>query len=553
MSTHAATHDPSSNYLTDGHTIKSWLLTIDHKRIAWLYLISVSTFFLLGGLFAMMIRLELLTPAGDLMSPDAYNRAFTQHGVIMIFMFLIPGIPAVLGNFLIPIMVGAIDVAFPRLNLLSWYVYMAGSALAAMAIIFGGVDTGWTFYTPLSSTYANGQVMLAALGAFLIGFSSILTGLNFLVTIHTMRAPGLTWGRLPLFVWGSYATALINVLGTPVIAITLLLVGVERLFGFGIFDPALGGDPVLFQHLFWFYSHPAVYIMILPAFGVISELIAAFSRKRIFGYKFIAASSVGIAVLGFLVWAHHMFTTGMSAYAAAVFSAITMLIAVPTAVKVINWTATMYQGSVSWETPMLYAVGFLGLFLIGGLTGVMLATIGFDIHVHDTYFVVSHFHYVMVGGAIMAFLGGLHYWWPKMTGKLYASGLSKLSALFVFLGFNFTFFPQFLLGYMGMPRRYHSYPEEFQVLNVLSSAGAGVLGIGYLLPLLYLTYSLFWGKKAGRNPWGAVGLEWQTTSPPPTLNFDKPPVITEAYDYEHDLIRDHLDQLAGQQQEAPVV
>ena len=375
MSTETATA-PEVNYLNHDWSMRSWLLTLDHKRIAWLYLVTISIFFAIGGLFAMLIRMELLTPQGDMMTADTYNRMFTQHGVVMIFLFLIPSIPAVMGNFLLPIMVGAIDVAFPKLNLLSYYVYLTGAVILTAAIVSGGVDTGWTFYTPLSSTYSNSSVMLATLGAFVTGFSSILTGLNFLVTIHKMRMPGLTWFRLPLFVWAMYATSLIFVLGTPVVAITLLLIFVERAFGFPLFDPAIGGDPILFQHLFWFYSHPAVYIMILPSFGVISELVTAFSRKRIFGYAFVAFSSVGIAVLGFLVWAHHMFTTGMSVYAATVFSAITMLIAVPTAVKVINWVTTMYQGSLAWETPMFYVLGFLGLFLIGGLTGLMLATLG---------------------------------------------------------------------------------------------------------------------------------------------------------------------------------
>lgn len=541
------------NYIETDWSLKSWLLTVDHKRIAILYLISVSAFFLVGGFFAMLIRLELLTPQGDLVTADMYNRLFSQHGIVMIFFFLIPSIPAVFGNFVLPLQLGAIDVAFPRLNLASWYIYSLGGMLGVWAIINGGVDTGWTFYTPLSSVYANSNVLAAAMGAFVAGFSSILTGMNFLVTIHRMRAPGLGWFQLPLFVWGMYATALINILGTPVIAITLLLMMVERGLKLGIFDPALGGDPVLFQHLFWFYSHPAVYVMILPAMGVISELIGGFSRNRIFGYKFVAFSSVGIAVLGFIVWAHHMFTTGMSVYAATVFSVLTMLIAVPTAVKVINWTTTMYRGSVSWETPMLYALGFLGLFLVGGMTGLMLATLGINPHLHDTYFVVAHFHYVMVGGAIMGFMGALHYWWPKMTGRLYPSTISKLSAILVFAGFNFTFFPQFILGYMGMPRRYHAYPEEFQVFNVLSTTGASILGLGYLLPGLYLTWSLLYGEKASRNPWGIAGMEWQTKSPPPTLNFDRPPVVTEAYDYDNELIQTELANRAKPAQEVPVV
>ncbi len=522
----------SLNYLNATVGLKSWLLTKDHKRIGILYLIGITLFFFLGGAMAVLIRLELATPAGDLVQPDTYNRLFTMHGVMMIFFFLIPSIPAVLGNFLIPLMIGAKDLAFPKLNLASWYIYMIGGGFALWAMLNGGVDTGWTFYTPFSTTFSNTYVIATALGIFILGFSSILTGLNFVVTIHRMRAPGLTWFRLPLFVWAHYATSLIQILGTPVLAITILLVAAERLFHIGIFDPALGGDPVLFQHLFWFYSHPAVYIMVLPAMGVISELVTAFSRKRVFGYKLIAFSSIAIAVLGFLVWGHHMFLSSQSVYAGVVFSVLSMLVAVPSAVKVFNWTATLYQGSISWDTPMLYALGFIGLFTIGGLTGVMLATLGIDIHVHDTYFVVAHFHYIMVGGAIMAYLGGMHFWWPKITGRLYPAFWSKLSALMVFVGFNLTFFPQFVLGYLGMPRRYHAYPEEFQVLNVMSSAGATVLGVGYLIPMVYFIWSMRYGKRASSNPWGAVGLEWQTPSPPPTFNFvDSPTVDHEAYDY----------------------
>ena len=533
MSAEATTNLPRRvNYLNVDHGVKSWLLTKDHKRIAILYLVSISFFFAIGGLMASLIRLELATPAGDLVQADVYNRLFTAHGVIMIFLFLIPSIPAVLGNFLIPIMIGAKDLAFPKLNLASWYVYNLGAALMMWALLRGGADTGWTFYTPYSSMYANSEVILTALGAFIVGFSSIMTGLNFIVTIHRMRAPGLTWFRLPLFVWAHYATSLIQVLGTPVVAIAILLVAAERLLHIGIFDPAVGGDPVLFQHLFWFYSHPAVYIMILPSMGVMSELVTAFSRKRIFGYRFVAFSSLAIAVLGFLVWGHHLFVSSQSILAGVIFSVLTMLVAVPSAVKVFNWTATLYKGSISWETPMLYAIGYVGLFVIGGLTGTMLATLGFDIHVHDTYFVVAHFHYIMVGGAVMGYLGGLHFWWPKITGRLYPAFWSKISALLIFVGFNLTFFPQFVVGYLGMPRRYHAYPEEFQVLNVLSSAGATVLAVGYILPTIYFIWSMRYGERAGANPWGAYGLEWQIPSPPPTHNFEEKPVVTtEAYDY----------------------
>jgi cytochrome c oxidase subunit 1 len=531
---------PRENYLNAAYGWKSWLFTTDHKRIALLYLGSVSVAFLVGGIFALLIRLELLTPAGDVFQAENYNRMFTMHGVVMVFFFLIPAIPAVLGNFLIPIMVGAKDLAFPRINLLSWYLYIIGGLFAVYSILTGGLDTGWTFYTPYSTVYSNSNVVSAALGVFVSGFSSILTGLNFIVTIHKMRAPGLTWFRLPLFVWAHYATSLIQVLGTPVIAATILLVALERVLHLGFFDPARGGDPVLFQHLFWFYSHPAVYIMILPAMGVISELVAAFSRKRIFGYAFVAMSSLSIAALSFLVWGHHMFISGQSAYAGLVFSALSFLVAIPSAIKVFNWTATLYKGSISFAAPMLYVFAFIGLFTIGGLTGLFLASLGLDIHVTDTYFIVAHFHYVMVGGTTMAYLGGLHFWWPKITGRMYPEWWARLAALMVFVGFNLTFLPQFVVGYLGMPRRYYAYPPEFQVLNVLSSAGATILGAGYVLPMVYMVWSMRYGKVASANPWGAKGLEWEIASPPPTENFKVQPVVREeAYHYAADLVVGH--------------
>jgi cytochrome c oxidase subunit 1 len=523
---------PKPNYLTNGFTLKSWLLTKDHKRIAIMYLITVSLFFFAGGLYASAIRLELLTPASDLLESGTYNKVFTQHGILMIFFFLIPSIPAILGNFLLPIMIGAKDLALPRVNLLSLYIYWVGGALTVWALLQGGIDTGWTFYTPYSTTFSNTYVMAVGLGIFINGFSSILTGLNFIVTVHTMRAPGMTWFRLPLFVWAQYATSLVMILGTPVIAITVLMLAIERFAQVGIFDPSIGGDPILFQHLFWFYSHPAVYIMILPGMGVISELISNFSRKKIFGYEFIAFSSIAIAVFGFLVWGHHMFVSGQSIYAGLVFSFLTMVVAVPSAIKMFNWTATLYKGSISYDTPMLYALGFLGLFLIGGLTGLFLGSTGLTVHLTDTYFVVAHFHYVMVGGQVIAYLGGIHYWWPKMTGKMYSEFWGKISAMLVFIGFNLTFFPQFILGYLGMPRRYASYPEEMQVLNIFSTAGASVLGVGLIMPVIYLGHSLIHGKAAGDNPWMLPGLEWRTASPPPTENFEKTPIVTwEAYEF----------------------
>ena len=520
------------NYLNVDYGVFSWLLTKDHKRIGILYMFSISLMFILGGFFAMMMRLELLTPEGDLLTSDTYNKFFTLHGIIMIFFFLIPSIPAVMGNFILPIQLGAKDLAFPKINLLSWYLYMIGAFVGLYVIITGGVDTGWTFYTPFSTQYSNTHVFGTTFGAFIVGFSSILTGLNFLVTIHRMRAPGLTWFRLPLFVWAIYATSVVQLLATPVLAITLFLLMFERVVHVGIFDPALGGDPLLYQHMFWFYSHPAVYIMILPALGVASEVVAAFTRKKIFGYTFVAFSSLAIAFLGFLVWAHHMFVAGISVYSAMIFSFLSYFVAVPSAIKVFNWTATLYKGSVSWQTPMLYILGFIGLFTMGGVTGLFLAALGLDVHVTDTYFVVAHFHYIMVGGAVMAYFAGLHYWWPKITGRMYPEWWARLGALLVFVGFNLTFFPQFILGYLGMPRRYHAYAPEFQVLNVMSTAGASILAVGYALPLCYLLWSLRFGRKAGVNPWGAVGLEWTTSSPPPKDNFHETPVVTwEAYDY----------------------
>ena len=519
------------SYLEDGTTVMSWLNTRDHKRIGVMFLASVIFFFFIGGIFALMLRMKLLQPGPFLIDALSYNRLFTLHGIVMIFLFLIPAIPAAFGNFLVPLMIGARDVAFPRLNLMSFYLYWVGAAIAIYGMVHGGADTGWTFYTPYSSTTPT-DVLPILLGAFILGFSSILTGLNFIVSVHTLRAPGLNWMRMPLFVWGIYATSIIQVLATPVLGITLLIVAVERFAGFGMFDPARGGDPVLFEHMFWFYSHPAVYIMILPAMGVISETVCAYSRKNPFGYSAIAMSSLGIAFVGFFAWGHHLFVAGQSTFDAGAFGIISMLVGIFTAVKVFNWVGTMYRGAIAFKTPFAYICGFLYFLVFGGMTGVALATTSLDIHWHDTYFVVAHFHFIMVGASIMAFLAALHYWFPKMFGRMYPEGWGLVAASLIILGFNATFVPQFLLGNNGMPRRYYQYPEHFQALNVASTAGATLLGFGFLIILIYMLIALRYGAKSEANPWGSKGFEWMTDSPPTTHNFDHIPTITQMpHDY----------------------
>jgi cytochrome c oxidase subunit 1 len=505
--------------------LKNWLYTLDHKRIGLMYLGFVLTAFLLGGIFALLVRTELLTPNETIVSANTYNRLFTLHGAVMVFLVIIPSIPASLGNIILPLQLGAKDVAFPRLNLLSFYVYVFGACFAIYSMVTGAVDTGWTFYTPYSTTSQN-SVISMTLGAFILGFSSIFTGLNFIATVHALRAPGMTFFRMPLFVWALYATSVIQVLATPVLGITLLLLIAEKVLRIGIFDPAIGGDPILFQHFFWFYSHPAVYIMIVPGFGVISDLISTFSRKAIFGYRAIAMSSIGIAIIGFLVWGHHMFTSGQSELASTIFSFLTFLVAIPTAIKVLNWVATLYKGSIVLRTPMWYTLGFLWLFTIGGLTGLYLGTMSLDLHLHDTYFVVAHFHYVMMGGTMFAFIGGLHYWWPKITGRMYNERLGNIACLIAFIGFNMTFMSQFVMGSQGMPRRYYSYLDQFQPLHQFSSVGSYVLGFGFLLTAICLLSSLKSGAEAGDNPWGGTTLEWKTSSPPPLENFVDPPVVT---------------------------
>jgi len=527
---------PAKNYLNETSGIWSWMTTVDHKRLGIMYLVGVLSAFLVGGIFALLIRLSLLTPSHtlfgkQLLTAEAYNKVFTLHGVIMVFLFIIPSVPAALGNFCLPLMLGAKDVAFPRLNLASFYLWLTGAIMAITSMVLGGVDTGWTFYTPYS-TSTGGTVGLMTMSVFVLGFSSIFTGINFVSTVHKLRAPGMGWFEMPLFVWGIYATGVIQVLATPVIGITMVLLLLERVFLIGIFDPRIGGDPVLFQHFFWFYSHPAVYIMILPGMAIISEIIPTFSRKTMFGYRAIAYSSVGLALLGFVVWGHHMFVAGQSQLATVIFSFLTFLVAIPSGVKVFNWLSTMYKGNISLETPMCYAVSFLLLFAIGGLTGIFLGTLSVDVHLTDTYFVVAHFHYVMMGGTVIAFIGGLHYWWPKMTGRMYNETWGRIACSLVFIGFNMTFLTQFILGSRGMPRRYANYLDQFQPLHAFSTVGSWVLGLGLFITAGYLLASLRKPMDAPDNPWGGTTLEWKTSSPPITHNFEEQPVLERApYDY----------------------
>ena len=532
------TKEPS--YLVAKRGVLSWLVTVDHKRIGVMYLAATLFFFLVAGLLAIALRTELFSPEQDFMSAATYNQVMTLHGAIMVFLFIIPSVPAALGNFLLPLMLGTRDVAFPRLNLLSFYIYCVAAVMLVLTLVMGSLDTGWTFYTPYSSSTGS-AVILATLGVFIAGFSSILTGLNFVVTVHKMRAPGMTWNRMPLMIWAIYATALIQVLATPVLAITLLLLAVERTLSIGIFDPALGGDPVLFQHFFWFYSHPAVYIMVLPGFGIISEILTVHSRKHIFGYRAIALSSVAIAVISFLVWGHHMFVSGQSEVAGVIFSFLTFAVAVPTAIKVFSWVATLYGGAIRFNTPMWYGMIFLWTFTVGGLTGLYLSTLSTDVHLHDTYFVVAHFHYVMVGGTVIAFVGGLYHWWPKMFGRVVHEGMGKISALLVFLGFNLTFGTQFFLGHQGMPRRYYAYLPEYETLHQVSTVGSWILAAGLFVSLVAFIHSFVAGKKAKANQWDGVSLEWMTATPPIEHNFHEIPHVTSGpYDFpEIDRSRGH--------------
>ncbi|MEN8728531.1 MAG: cytochrome c oxidase subunit I [Desulfuromonadales bacterium] len=536
MSDVTATANGNRGFLDDKiyPGVFNWLLSTDHKRIGLLYFWCIVAFFCVAVFLGLLLRLELFAPGETIMGPQTYNAVFTLHGVIMIFLFIIPGIPAAFGNLIMPIQIGARDVVFPKLNLFSWYLYISGALLAIISLFTGGgpPDTGWTFYVPYSAQTGT-NVSLAAFAVFLLGFSSILTGLNFVTTIHRLRTEGMTWMRIPLFTWSLYATAWIQVLATPVIGITVALLFAERVLGTGMFDPAQGGDPIMFQHLFWIYSHPAVYIMVLPGMGVVSDIIPVFSRKPAFGYKAIVVSSIAIAFAGSLVWAHHMYTSGMSDMAVLVFSFLTFIVAIPSAIKVFNWLATMYQGSVLLDPPLLFALSFILLFTIGGLTGLVLGAAATDVHVHDTYFVVGHFHFVMFGGTGMAFFAAMHYWLPKIYGRMYDKTVATVSWGVIFIGFLIMYISMKILGMQGMPRRYYDYIPEFTGLNQLSTLGSWILAIGLILMFVNIFRGLFKGDPIGDNPWGGASLEWQVPSPPPHENFGEAnPVVTHGpYDY----------------------
>ncbi len=513
----------------------------DHKVIGIQYLVTAFVFYLIGGLMAVAIRVELATPDSDFLDPSLYNAFMTNHGTIMIFLWVVPSAIGGFGNFLVPLLIGARDMAFPRLNAIAFWLNPPAGALILASFLFGGAQSGWTAYPPLSEITATTAQSMWILAIALVGTSSILGSVNFLVTILKMKVPSMKWTQLPLFCWAMVATSLLALLATPVLTIGLVLLLFDINFGTSFYKPDAGGNVVLYQHLFWFYSHPAVYLMILPVFGIMSEVIPVHARKPIFGYQAIAYSSLTICIVGLFVWVHHMFTSGTPGWMRLFFTVSTLFVAVPTGVKIFSWVATLWGGKIRFTSAMLFALGLLSMFVFGGISGVTLGTAPFDIHVHDTYYVVGHFHYVLFGGSVFGIYAGIYHWFPKMTGRMMNETLGKIHFILTFIGTHLTFLPMHQLGLQGMPRRVAMYDPQFTSINQLCTIGAFVLGISVIPFAINIIWSWMRGTPAGDNPWNALTLEWRTSSPPLIENWEVSPVVTYGpYDYGKNSTHQHV-------------